>query len=127
MLAIGGWNIQKTITQQSVSKDYVQIAVSILTQPKSNNPDQELIRYWAVDLLNENSPVNNDVAIAKLKTGEVTLLGSCNQPPPSNPKGAVTQIRFVNELAGNVNLAFSLYTPNEQGECGSYSYSLRSK
>lgn len=123
VLAMGGWNIQKAVAQQAVSKDYVQIAVGILAQPKDSiHPE---IRNWAVDLINENAPIKfSGEAIAKLKSGEVTLLGACRQSVPPNPKGTTTDIRFINETTNNVTVSFSLANPNIQGECGIYSYAI---
>jgi hypothetical protein len=48
----------------------------------------------------------------------------CNQPPPVKPKGALVQVKFINKSGGNVNLSFGMNTPNSQGECVTYSYTL---
>jgi hypothetical protein len=70
-IAIIGYYVQKAISDQSVSKDYVSIAVSILNTKESVSPE---LRSWAVDLLLKTSPVKIDpVAEEKLRNGEITL------------------------------------------------------
>src|SRR5215471_4668723 len=73
VLAIGGWIIQRQLQNQTVSRDYVQLALTILQSPDQSKVPPEL-REWAVDLLNENSPTKlNAKAIRTLKSGEITL------------------------------------------------------
>ncbi len=48
----------------------------------------------------------------------------CNQVPPQKPLGAVVPVQFVNKSGGQVNLSFGMNTPNDQGECVTYSFSL---
>ena len=73
VLGVGGWLIQRQLQDQSIRRDYVQLALTLL-----QNPDiakvPPAIREWAVDLLNENSPTKlNAQAIESLKSGSVTL------------------------------------------------------
>ena len=49
VLAIIGAVIQATIGRSTVSRDYVQLAVSILTADKDKTPPE--LRDWAVNLL----------------------------------------------------------------------------
>jgi len=55
VLATGGWIIQRQLQNQTVSRDYVQLALTILQSPDQSKVPPEL-REWAVDLLNDNSP-----------------------------------------------------------------------
>jgi len=48
----------------------------------------------------------------------------CNQVPPVKPQGALVKVDFVNKSGGQVNLSFGMNTPNDQGECVTYSYAL---
>ncbi len=48
----------------------------------------------------------------------------CNQVPPLEPKGKVTNIEFQNDSQGQVNLAFGMNTPNDKSECVTYSFGL---
>jgi WD40 repeat protein len=72
VIAVGGWWIQNSITKQSISKDYVALAISVLEKPKSEI-DQGL-RDWAVDLLDEYAPSKFPVeTISRLKSGSINL------------------------------------------------------
>lgn len=73
VLAIGGWTIQRQLQNQTVSRDYVQLALTILQSPDQSKVPPEL-REWAVELLNDNSPTKlNAKAVANLKSGTVIL------------------------------------------------------
>ena len=75
VIAIGGWLIQRQLQDQSIRRDYVQLAVSILQNPDSSKVPPE-IRDWAVELLDENSSTKLSAeAIANLKSGKTTLAG----------------------------------------------------
>ena len=75
VIAIFGWIIQNTLSERSLSQEYVKLAVSILEKPKSSDVPAGL-RDWAVDLLNQNSPTKfSPETIRQLKTGEINLSG----------------------------------------------------
>src|SRR5262245_28075443 len=71
VLGIGGWLIQRQVQNQSVQRDYVQLAVTILQSDSlANSP----LRKWAVNLLNSNSPVKIDPELSQLLgSGEAVL------------------------------------------------------
>ena len=72
VLGVGGWFIQQEIASQSIKKEYVQLAISVLTQNSGN----EEMRAWAVELLNHNSPIPfSETTSTKLTTGELAFLG----------------------------------------------------
>jgi hypothetical protein len=72
VIAIGGWYIQSATTRQSISKDYVTLAISILEKPKSK--EDSGLRVWAVDLLNDNAPTKLPAdTLAQLRSGSLTL------------------------------------------------------
>jgi hypothetical protein len=80
VLAVGGWMIQRQLQNQTVQRDYVQLALSILQNPDPSKVSPE-IREWAVDLLNENSPTKlSPAAVASLKSGKATLSGFSFSP-----------------------------------------------
>ena len=63
LLASVGILIDSTLKQQEIRVEYVQIAISIL----SEEPTDELqLRAWAVDVLQEYSPVPLDSTALKL-------------------------------------------------------------
>ena len=51
VLAVGGWVLQERLQDQTVSRDYVQLAVTILKEPNSSKD----MKSWAVLLLNAHS------------------------------------------------------------------------
>ncbi|MDX6558554.1 MAG: hypothetical protein QOF72_1603 [Blastocatellia bacterium] len=91
VLAFGGWLIQERLQDQAVSRDYVQLAVSILKEPKTSNVDPQM-RTWAVQLLNDNSPTKfNAQVFEQLKSGTAQLPESFNvtqaAPPVASTSG----------------------------------------
>jgi hypothetical protein len=67
--------LQRLLQKQSISRDYVQLAVTILS---SSEPSRvpPAIRSWAVDLLNQNSPIKLDIqTVEHLKSGDIALSG----------------------------------------------------
>src|SRR3954471_21391160 len=72
VIAIGGWWIQSSVTQQSINKDYVSLAISILQRPKGD-VEQDL-RTWAVELLASYAPVRfSPETVERLKKGSLNL------------------------------------------------------
>lgn len=75
VLAIGGWLIQRQLQDQSIKRDYVQLAVSILKEPENGKVSPE-IRSWAAQLLNDNSPTKlTSEALSQLSRGKAVLPG----------------------------------------------------
>jgi WD40 repeat protein len=74
VIAIIGAVIQDTLSRSALSRDYVQLAVSILTTDKTKTPQE--LREWAVDLLDANSPTKFSKDVAdRLKGGEIHFPG----------------------------------------------------
>jgi hypothetical protein len=93
ILWIGSSWIQNALSERSVNKDYVALAVSILA--KSDKEVDAGLRKWAVDLLNANSPVKFDPTTSqKLSTGEIKL-------PEIKVPLSDTQFRPIAELPEN--------------------------
>jgi hypothetical protein len=85
VLAFGGWVIQQRLQNQTVSRDYVQLAVSILKEPQTSNVDPQM-RTWAVQLLNDNSPTRfNSQVFEQLKSGAAQLPESFNVTQVAGP------------------------------------------
>jgi hypothetical protein len=75
-----GWMIQSSIAQQSVSKDYVNLAIQILQKPENATKDPGLKR-WAVALLNKTAPVELDQSTGdRLASGELSLTEATEDP-----------------------------------------------
>ncbi|RJP55656.1 MAG: hypothetical protein C4557_01100 [Anaerolineaceae bacterium] len=48
----------------------------------------------------------------------------CNQVPPIEPQGGLANVEFTNRSEGNVNLSFGMNTPNDKGECVTYTFTF---
>jgi WD40 repeat protein len=71
-LAFYSAKVQQNSQKETINRDYVQLAVSILNQKKDNA--NEPLRNWAVDLLAEHSPTKFEPeVIAALKSGSISL------------------------------------------------------
>jgi hypothetical protein len=86
-IAIGGWWIQSFQNTQSVSKDYVNMALSLLQKKPENDQEREL-RDWAVDLLDNNAPTKLPPKTKRdLKSGELNFgdlfSGAIKSTPPT--------------------------------------------
>ncbi len=78
IIAIVGWLIQQQLGNKNLNKDYVNIAVQILADPKTK--DDHEFRSWAVELLNATSPTKFTKETADgLKAGIVSLPRNLNQ------------------------------------------------
>ncbi len=73
VLAVLGYFFQQSLKEKDVSKDYVELAITILTKTDQSKVDPS-IRSWAVDLLNQNSPTKFPEEVSRrLKAGDVSL------------------------------------------------------
>ena len=92
-IAIAGALIQASVARRSVSQQYVQVAVSILTSRENIEPN---LRSWAVDLLDENSPTHlGDTVKKKLKEGSLILP---SQPSPLDTANFRLAQRYLRRL-----------------------------
>ena len=72
IIAIIGYGIQQQISNNSIKKDYVAISVNILSDKKTSS--KKGLRSWAVELLNNSSPVKMSPDVSKkLINGELNL------------------------------------------------------
>jgi WD40 repeat protein len=85
-IAVGSWWIQSSQNTQSVSKDYVNMALS-LPQKKPENDQERELRDWAVDLLDNNAPTKlppktkTDLKSGELNFGDLFRGGIKSTPP----------------------------------------------
>jgi murein L,D-transpeptidase YcbB/YkuD len=93
-IAVVGALIQNSIGKRSVSQQYVQVAVSILTSREKVDAN---LRSWAVDLLDDNSPTPLGMTVKqKLKEGSVTLP---SQPSPLDTANFRLAQRYLKRLS----------------------------
>jgi murein L,D-transpeptidase YcbB/YkuD len=92
-IAVVGALIQNSIAKRSVSQQYVQVAVAILTSREKVDPN---LRNWAVDLLDDNSPTPLGATVRqKLKEGSITLP---SQPSPLDTANFRLAQRYLKRL-----------------------------
>jgi hypothetical protein len=88
LIAVFGSVIQRSLAQRNLNRDYVQLAVSILTRDKTE-VDAPL-RMWAIDLLNENSPTKfTPDVLAQLKSGALSFPSMLGERLAGGTSGAV--------------------------------------
>ena len=105
VLAAGSWIIQKRLQDQTVSRDYVQLAVTILKEPGSSNE----MKVWAVQLLNDNSPTKFNAEISRqLSTGQVQLPASFNLSSSTTAATPDTSNLRIYLLSGKTNAGADL-------------------
>ncbi len=111
LLAVGGWIFQAQSQNNKLSHDYVKLAVDILRADKDSN--DEALRTWAVDLLNEYSEVKFlDDARDSLISGEITLPKPTSKisipkyklaPPKSKVILSSIQKKLIDVALGEIN------------------------
>lgn len=80
VIAIVGWWVQSSMSNESIKKDYVQMAIGILNSPERQK-DEEM-RKWAVAILNENAPIPFSQDLKdKLEQGYVFVAPAFPTPP----------------------------------------------
>jgi hypothetical protein len=81
LVVIIGGQIQTSLTQRTVDKDYVVAALSILGQPPEDTDLAPALRTWAVDVLNECSPVKFEPEVQEALISGTTYLPVCSPIP----------------------------------------------
>jgi hypothetical protein len=99
VVAFSGWIAQRSISQASTSKDYVQIAVQILREPRRS--DDFEIRKWAIDLITANSPVTfSSKAGDQLSASSLGMLQSHPLLKPAMEKRSACPLVELKGLTG---------------------------
>jgi hypothetical protein len=57
-------------------------------------------------------------------TVAVPTTAACDQIPSLEPKGTLVNVEFQNKAQGQANLAFGMISPNDKGECVTYSFGI---
>lgn len=73
-IAWAGWEIQSEISESSLKKDYVAIAVGVLSS--TDEKQDRALRKWAVEVLEKNSPVGFSTEVKGSLEDGTTTLGS---------------------------------------------------
>lgn len=71
--------IQGELAKNSASREHMNLAVSLLREPISTEPERQLLRAWAIDLFAETSPVHVSDEMKRALMGKVglPLAGPC--------------------------------------------------
>jgi hypothetical protein len=101
VLAIGGWMIQRRLQDQTLQRDYVQLAVTVLKEPASSQD----MKDWAVSLLAKNSPVPFAQSIqVNLSNGNIQLPAKFEVAPAAAAAPPVETTASGGDSAGDWEL-----------------------
>jgi hypothetical protein len=100
VLAVGGWVLQERLQDQAVSRDYVQLAVTILKEPNSTKD----MKSWAVLLLNDHSSTKFTPEMSKSLSEGTTQLPASFAIAPANNVPAISSSSAPTEDAENWEL-----------------------
>lgn len=85
VITIAGWLVQTSISTEGIRKDYVQIAITVLSAPEKQ-VDPEL-RVWATKVLQKNSPV----AFSSALITKLPFVGLFSPAPFPSPPSALME------------------------------------
>src|SRR5437763_17014871 len=100
VLAVGGWVLQERLQDQTVSRDYVQLAVTILKEPNSSKDRKS----WAVLLLNAHSATKFTPEMSNSLSEGTIQLPARLAMAPSNNVPSVTSSSAPTEAAEHWDL-----------------------
>ncbi len=70
-------------------------------------------------------PTLEQIAIASPTTAAASDPNNCLKPLNMSEAGLTKNVRIENETSGTVNLSLNLYKPNQFGQCGALSYTIK--
>ncbi len=105
-IALVGWWVQASISDESIKKDYVQISIGILLNDKVKDED---LRKWAINILSKNSPVPFSTELKnKLVSREISMYAWRKFPEPPRtlmePPIELLELNKENELENSKRL-----------------------
>jgi hypothetical protein len=83
LVAAFGWIVQDRVSRQVVGKDYVQMAVTILSDQDTKG-DREL-RAWAVAVIDETAPLKLSDGLKSSLTSGARTLSASREPQQALP------------------------------------------
>ena len=98
VLTVAGYFIQRQLADESLKKDYVGIAVSILTaSPKNQEQD---LRLWAIEVLDSNSPIpfSKKAKVGLLSSGAIAFAGPAWIGPPESCRKKPTKRTVLDDF-----------------------------
>ncbi|MCQ3935596.1 MAG: hypothetical protein DPW18_00980 [Chloroflexi bacterium] len=118
-----------TLTAEEIAYTAVAQAWLAITQTQAVAPPTSTpVPPTTAPLFTDTVPAPTLEALPILPTSTAVVVASptaqCNQIPVAEPKGALVTVEFKNESPGSANLAFGMNSPNDKGECFTYSFSI---
>ncbi|HKT29183.1 hypothetical protein [Dyella sp.] len=84
VIAFFGWQIKSRLSSNSLKKDYVSMAITILAAP--DNKENKALRVWAIQILEQNSPIPFTPAVRNsFLQGKFVILSPIPQNLLSSP------------------------------------------
>ena len=117
-----GGSAEPTVSPQDQAATAVAEAWLVITQTQAALPTSTPIPPT-------NTPAPTFTFIPTLAPIATIAVGStptqqseCDQIPVAEPKGTLVSVEFYNESQGSANFAFGMNSPNDNGECFTYSF-----
>lgn len=103
LVAIFGWKIQEEMKDKEVRRDFVQIAISVLSSPQAAGDNNAQLRHWASRVLASMSPVPFDdmefAALLAAESGKALGAGLfCVPPKIDEPDWAASKLKEEDSL-----------------------------
>lgn len=116
---------EPTLTTEEISNTAIANAWIAMTQTQAALPTATPIPpTFTLEPTATFAPTLAPLPTLTLAAAAGPTTDPCNQPPSPEPKGKLVTVEFKNDSEGQVNLAFGMNTPNDKGECVTYSYGL---
>ena len=124
--ACGGAQATPALSSEDVSNTAIAEAFAIVTLTQAAMPTATPVPPTATFVpTNTAAPTLELLPIPSATIAVVaTATLECNQIPALEPKGTLTTIEIKNESSGTANFAFGMNSPNDKGECYTYSFTL---
>lgn len=115
-----------TLSAEDISNTAVAEAFAIVTLTQAALPTATPVPPTATFAPTQTPAPTLEMVLPSLPppTLAASATPECSQIPDAEPKGTVTTVEFKNESQGSVDLAFGMNSPNDKGECYTYSFSL---
>lgn len=82
LIAVGGWWIQRQVSQEGIKQQYVQLAIDILSAAPRANDESRRLRTWAIGIVDQYAPVKLTPETKDLLENDVIVTGTRIATPP---------------------------------------------
>lgn len=101
IVAFFGWKIQEEVKEKEVRRDFVQMAVNILSSKETESMDGKVLRGWAGRVLQQTSPVPisaEELHVIWNSRYLSSLLTPCRPPEIEKPEWAASALKDSDSL-----------------------------